>query len=152
MAMPVSTSDYSDVLDLPTGCADEDSILSAMARDTANAFIECPLRPPMLGMSRLVVDRQRRVTLLAVASQGLSDLQTIATAYRWLSENRGLISMAFPQMSIDAHAQPQLRLLIDHHDASATTLQTLLQSGCVQLQTYRKLRWGSKTGLLLEAA
>jgi hypothetical protein len=126
--------------------------LSAMVRDTANAMIECPLRPPMLATSRLVVDRQRRVTLIAVATQGLSDLQTIAGAYRWLSENRGLISMAFPQMNIDSHALPQLRLLIDHHDASAATLQTLLQSGCVQLQTYRKLRWGAKTGLLLEAA
>jgi hypothetical protein len=146
------SNDVSDVLDLPTGGADEDSILSAITRDTANAFIECPLRPPMLNMSRLVVDRQRRVTLLAVASEGLSDLQTIASAYRWLNENRALVSMAFPQMNIDAHALPQLRLLIDHHDASATTLQTLLQSGCVQLQTYRKLRWGNKTGLLLEAA
>ena len=64
-----------------------------------------------------------------------------------------LISMAMPQLQIDPHQMPHLRLLVDRAlTSSATTLQPLLQTGHVTVQTYRKLRWGPKTGLLLEAA
>ncbi|MGN6626336.1 MAG: hypothetical protein ACTHLN_06925, partial [Tepidisphaeraceae bacterium] len=71
---------------------------------------------------------------------------------RWMNENRSLIAMAVPQFSIDAHAMPQLRLLVDHADTTADVLQPLLATGNVTVQAYRKLRWGAKTGLLLEAA
>jgi len=47
---------------------------------------------------------------------------------------------------------PQLELIVDHHDMSADILQPMLQSGHVTVQAYRKLRWGEKTGLLLDAA
>jgi hypothetical protein len=42
--------------------------------------------------------------------------------------------------------------LIDQHDTAAETLQPMLRTGNVTVQTYRKLRWGGKTGLLLQAA
>ena len=60
--------------------------------------------------------------------------------------------MAIPQFAIDAHSLPQLRLLVDQADLSAQILQPMLESGHVSVQAYRKLRWGAKTGLLLEAA
>ncbi len=55
-------------------------------------------------------------------------------------------------MTIDAHQLPRLHLLVDHADMSAEVLQPMLQSASVTVHAYRKLRWGSKTGLLLEAA
>jgi hypothetical protein len=60
--------------------------------------------------------------------------------------------MAVPQLSIDGHLMPQLSLLVDRADASADSLQPMLQSDHVTIETYRKLKWGGKTGLLLEAA
>ena len=45
-----------------------------------------------------------------------------------------------------------LRLLVDHTDLSADSLQPVLHSGHVTVQSYRKLRWGGRTGLLLDAA
>jgi MFS superfamily sulfate permease-like transporter len=46
----------------------------------------------------------------------------------------------------------KLRLLIDQADSAAHTLQPMLQGDHVTVKTYRKMRWGGKTGLLLEAA
>jgi hypothetical protein len=60
--------------------------------------------------------------------------------------------MAVPQLAIDAHAMPVLKLYVDHQDLTADILQPLMSAGQVQVQAYRKLRWGRKTGLLLEAA
>ena len=60
--------------------------------------------------------------------------------------------MAMPQFVIDAHRLPCLRLLVDHKDMSAELLQPMLEAGHVSVQAYRKLRWGQKAGLLLEAA
>src|SRR5690606_35074449 len=114
--------------------------------------IECPVRPPMCPSARLSVGRDRRLTLLAVAKQGLADLKLIGQAYRWLVENRALIGMAVPQLAIDGHSHPQLRLLVDHADRTADILQPMLQSSTVTVQTYRKLRWSGRSGLLLEAA
>ncbi|HSI32720.1 MAG TPA: hypothetical protein VK986_03940, partial [Tepidisphaeraceae bacterium] len=68
------------------------------------------------------------------------------------TENRGLIAMAMPQLAIDAHRHPRLRLLVDHADASAEALAPMLESGMVSVQAYRKLRWGGRVGLLVEAA
>ena len=42
--------------------------------------------------------------------------------------------------------------LVDHADMSAEILQPILQSSAVTVHAYRKLRWGGKMGLLLEAA
>ena len=75
-----------------------------------------------------------------------------AARIRWLCENRTLIAMALPQFAIEPTHSPRLQLLIDQADLSAAILQPLLKSEHVTVQTYRKLRWGGKTGLLLEAA
>ena len=106
----------------------------------------------MCASARLAIGRDRRVVLLAVAREGLSELRSIGQAYRWLVENRGLIGMAVPQLAIDADQAPALRLLVDHADVSADLLQPILHSGHVTVQAYRKLRWGGRTGLLLDAA
>jgi hypothetical protein len=100
----------------------------------------------------VAVSRDRRLVILAVARQGLSELRSIAQAYRWTIENRPLLSMALPQFSIDTHSMPALRLLVDRVDLSADLLQPMLESGNVTVQSYRKLKWGGRTGLLLEAA
>jgi hypothetical protein len=60
--------------------------------------------------------------------------------------------MALPQAAIDANATPQLRLFVDHADLNAAALQPMLQAGTVTVHAYRRLRWGGRNGLLLEAA
>jgi hypothetical protein len=67
-------------------------------------------------------------------------------------ENRALIAMAVPQLAIDPHKHPRLKLIVDHADVSAQVLAPMLENDTVSVQAYRKLRWGGKTGLLLEAA
>ena len=100
----------------------------------------------------LAVSRDHRLTIVAVAKQGLSDLRSIGQAYQWLIQNRALVAMAVPQFAIDAHQLPQLQLLVDQADASAEILQPMLQSSNVTVVAYRKLRWAGRTGLLLKAA
>jgi hypothetical protein len=41
---------------------------------------------------------------------------------------------------------------VDQSDISAAVLQPMLQADHVTVQAYRKLRWGERTGVLLEAA
>ncbi|MDB5292124.1 MAG: hypothetical protein JWL69_3365 [Phycisphaerales bacterium] len=141
-----------DVLDLSGPDAGAESILAAVLQQDRGDLIECPVRAPMCGEARLAVARDRSVVLLAVARTGLSELRSIGLAYRWLNENRTLIGMAVPQFAIDTTQAPRLRLLVDHADVAADVLQPMLQSDHVTVQAYRKLRWGGKTGLFLEAA
>ena len=142
-----------EVIDLP-GDGTEGSILEAVMRQggAAGLWIQCPLRAPMCPQAMVAVGRDQRMILLAVAGRGLADLRSIGLAMRWMSENRELIRMALPQLNIDASARPSVRLLVDHADLSADILQPLLHSETVMVQAYRKLKWGQKTGLLLEAA
>jgi hypothetical protein len=143
--------EWEDVIELPAGSGDPTSIVQAVLRG-GGELVPCPVHPPMCPHACLAVSRDRRLVLVAVASQGLSDLRSIGQAYRWMNESRPLISMAMPQFAIDSHQLPRLHLLVDHADMSAEILQPLLQSQNVQVHAYRRLRWGSKTGLLLEAA
>jgi hypothetical protein len=152
---PVQSSadgDESEVTELPIGETTEAAVLSAVLRKQSMGLAECPVRPPMCPQAVMAVNRDRRLVILAVARQGLSELRSIGQAYRWAIENRPLLSMALPQFSIDTHALPCLRLLVDRADLTADLLQPMLESGNVTVQTYRKLKWGGKTGLLLEAA
>ncbi len=141
-----------DVVDLVDGDDSAGALLSSICRHEAGSLVECPVRPPMLPDARLAVDRNHNLVLLTCARRGLGDLQLVGKAYAWLIENRGLVAMAMPQFGIDAHSLPQLRLIVDQSDMSAESLQTLVQSGRVTVQAYRKLRWGGRTGLLLQAA
>ena len=140
------------MIDLPSQDASGQSILSAVIKKAAGSLIECPLRPPMCVEARIAVDRDRTLVLLVVASQGLGELRSISSAYRWLRENRELIGMALPQFSIDPRQSPRLRLLVDRADLTAEALQAMLGSDHVSVQAYRKLRWGERLGVFLEAA
>ena len=140
-----------EVLDLP-GPATVETILNAVLSRRDGGLIECPVRPPMCTTARLAVGRDRRAVLLAVAREGLSELKSIGQGYRWLVENRALIGMAVPQLAIDAYQAPRLHLLVGHSDVTADLLQPLLHAGHVTVQAYRKVRWGGRTGLLLDAA
>lgn len=143
---------FAEVIDLPNDDVSGASILGAILRGSEGGLVECPVRAPMCGEARLAVGRDRAVVLLAVARQGLSDLRSIGQAYRWLIENRDLIGMAVPQFAIDPKQSPRLRLLVDRSDLSADLLRPILQSDHVTVQSYRKLRWGQKLGVFLEAA
>jgi hypothetical protein len=144
--------DDSEVTDLPDGEVTEAAVLAAVMSKPAAGLIQCPIHPPACPQAALAVGRDRRLVLLAIARKGLGELRSIALAYRWVIENRPLISMALPQLSIDALAHPSLKLLVDRADAGADLLLPMTEHGSVTVQTYRKLRWAGKTGLLLEAA
>jgi hypothetical protein len=149
---PIQHSETNDVIDLPAGEVTPMNIVHAILQNGGSQMIECPVKPPTCPEASLAVGRDHRLVLIAVAKQGLSDLRAIGRGYQWLIENRGRVSMAMPQFAIDAHQLPQLRLLVDQSDMTAEILQPMLQASNVTVQAYRKLRWGGKTGLLLEAA
>jgi hypothetical protein len=154
MTISREADDVTEVIDLPAHAVDAgvSGIVEAILRHRSSELVECPIAPPMCPKARLAVGRDRRVVMLAVAQHGLADLNAIGLAYKWLQENQTLIGMAVPQLSIDTHQSPHLSLLIDQADSAAHTLQPMLQGDHVTVKTYRKLRWGGKTGLLLEAA
>ena len=102
--------------------------------------------------ARLAITRDRRIVIVAISGSGLSDLRSIGQAYRWVIENRELLSMALPQFALDVHQHPHLRLIVDHADMDAEVLQPIFQVSTVTIHTYRRVRWGQKTGLLLNAA
>ena len=149
---PSAGDSIAEILDLPSDAADDRSVLAAILAGAGAELIECPIRAPMCPAARLAVTRDRGLVLLAVAGHGLGQLGEINRAYRWLVENRALISMALPQFAIDGLRHPRLRLIIDHADRAAAELSPMLESNTVSVQAYRKLRWGGRTGLLLEAA
>jgi hypothetical protein len=143
-----SAEEPTDIVDLAAG----GSVLDAVLRHCMNEVIECPLRPPMCPESRIAISRDRRMILIAAAGHGLADLVRIGQAYRWLVENRSLLAMALPQFALDAHQMPHLRLLVAHGDSNAEVLQPLLHANTITIHTYRRLRWGERVGLLLDAA
>jgi hypothetical protein len=145
------STDLDEVIDIPAGAPEAD-ILAAIIRHGGNELIECPVAPPMCAAAKLAVSRTRRLTMLAIARDGLIDLRAIGEAYRWLTQNRSLVCMALPQLSIDAHPLPELFLFVNQSDATAEALQPLMHSPHISVRAYRKLRWGEKTGVLLEAA
>ena len=144
--------DDCNVADLPNGEVTEMAVVSAVIGQARAGLIECPIHPPMCPQATLAVSRDRRLVLLAVARKGLGELRAIAQAYRWVIENRPLLSMALPQFSIDTHALPSLQLIVDHADSQADLLLPMNENSNISVQTYRKLKWAGRTGLLLEAA
>jgi hypothetical protein len=147
-----SSAAEAEVTDLPGGEVTESAVLNAVINQMAGGLIQCPIRPPSCPQATIAVSRDHRLVLLAVANRGLGDLRAIALAYRWVIENRPLLSMAMPQFAIDAHAHPTLKLVVDRADAGAELLLPMTENSAITVQTYRKLRWAGKTGLLLEAA
>ncbi len=140
-----------EVFDLPTGGSVTDAALSAEA---SSGLAVTPIVPPMLPSGKVAVDREGRLTLVAAAAAGLSDLSTIARAVAWMSENRSLLAMALGQYRLSNDAPVALRLYVTHADAGSDALRMLLSHGSadVTVRAYRRLRWGGREGLLLEAA
>ena len=151
--LAITPEAMAEVIDLP-GQITDGSVLEAIVRQGGadGQWLACPIKPPMCPQAVVAVGRDQRLLLLAAPGPGLSELRSIGSALRWMLENRQLIRMALPQLSIDANATPALRLVVDHADLSAEVLQPLLQSGTVTVLAYRKVKWGMKIGLLLEAA
>lgn len=142
-----------EVVDLPSADASPEQIVSAVLKQGGGtAMLECPVRPPMCAEARLAVARDHSVILLAVAKRGLAELGAIGQAYRWLIENRSLIGMAVPQLAIDPQQAPRLRLLVDESDAGSEALGPMLTGEHVAVQSYRRVKWGGRAGLLLDAA
>jgi hypothetical protein len=142
----------SDVIDLPDGDASADSIIAAVLASETAGLMECPIAVPRCPQAKLVVSRDRRLTLLAVKGGDMTDLRPIAQAYQWMCENRKLIAMALPQLAIDPSSEPMLRLLVDRMDADSQAMHSMLYGASATVQIYRRLRWQGRTGLLLEAA
>ena len=138
-----------EVIDLPASSAG--SVVEAVLKHSLAELVECPVKPPT-SEARLAVGRDRRLVLVAVAQHGLTELRAIAQAYRWVAENRALLAMAMPQFAIDVQQMPVLRLLVDQSDSTAEVLRPLFQVNTCSVQTYRRVRWGERTGLLLNAA
>jgi hypothetical protein len=144
-----------EVIDLPGDLSDAAAILSAMMHRPECGMVECPLTPPGTAAGsplKLAISRDRTLTVVGIARRGLAELRAIGLAYRWASENLSLISMAMPQFAIDTNRPPAVLLMVDQADSSAEVLRPMLGVGHVTIRAYRTLRWGGRTGLLLEAA
>ncbi|MGA2232012.1 MAG: hypothetical protein ABSH22_14035, partial [Tepidisphaeraceae bacterium] len=102
-----SSASFDEILDL-SGSADSADILSAILKHHTD-WIAAPVAPPAHESAKIAVEREGRLILVAVAD-GLYELPAISRAYTWLTENRPLLRMAFPQLSIDAAAMPRLTL------------------------------------------
>ena len=141
------------VLDLPAG-ASASCVISAVMAAPGSDLAACPVAPPVLPSGTVAVGRDGRLVLMA-AMDGPASLPPTMAAFRWLAENRRLLAMALPQFRVDADLEPQLRLHVDHArraELSAESLRPLLRDETVTVRTYRTLKWGGRTGLLLEAA
>ncbi|MGE5612141.1 MAG: hypothetical protein ACM359_23035, partial [Bacillota bacterium] len=139
-------ADVAEVIELVGGQEGHEGVLASVMNHAMGAMVECPVKPPMCSDVRLAVSREKRLVLLAVASGGLADLKVIGQAYRWVVENRALLAMALPQFALDAHQLPHLRLLVDQADINAEVLQSVMAADTVQVQTYRRVKWGQRQG------
>lgn len=142
-AQRVTTSD--EVIDLPAGSGVADVVLDRLE------VVTTPIVPPMLPGGKLCVDREGGLMLIAAASPGLNDLGVIGRAMTWVAESRQLLTMALAQYRLSS-ADVRLHLLVSHADADADALRPLLGTGRVSVQRYRRLTWGGRCGVLLEAA
>lgn len=140
-----------EVIDLPSQTGTGGELVRAVVA-SGQQFLHCPITAPMCPEAAIALARDGRLVVVAVAGRGLTELRSIGTALRWVSDSRGLIAMALPQLAIDVERPPALRLLVDSRDAMAEALSPLLHDQRVVLQTYKRLKWGAKTGLLLQAA
>ncbi|MDB5327369.1 MAG: hypothetical protein JWM57_2938 [Phycisphaerales bacterium] len=146
-----AADDAETILDLIDADATPAGILRSFIHG-AGEFVESPVKPPMLADAVVAVGRDRRLTLIAVAKPGLTELRSVAAGLRWMLENRSLIVMAVPQLAIDSSIEPRLHLIVDQADADADAMQPLLAAGSVTVAAYRKVRWAGRAGLLMQAA
>lgn len=149
--VPMENNGIAEVIELP-GDAAEQSVLEAVLRHAAGAVVPCPARPPACPSCCLVVGRDRRMILLAAAGRDLANLRHILRAWQWADENRQLLAMAMPQLAMDTSRPPLLELLVEEHRTDLSSVAGLFGSENVAVRFYRRVRWGGRAGLLLEAA
>lgn len=141
-----------EVIEMPAGEAAGADLAALLIKHSNGQVVECPTRPPMCPEGRLAVTRERRLVLIVAANSTLSELRIISEAYRWVTENRSLLSMAMPQFALDAHQLPQLWLLIDQAAMGGQVLRALLPAETVTIHTFQRVKWGPRMGVLLDAA
>lgn len=143
----VISDELGEVIDLPEGA----SILAAVLKG-GTQLLSTPITAPMCAGATVAVGRDRGLVLVAQAGEGLAGMESIAAAVAWLDASKQLIAMAMPQLSIDTSVPTKVQLLIDHSDRTAEGIRPLLGNSRITIRSYRKLRWGGRTGLLLDAA
>lgn len=146
-AVPTA-DDAMTVLELPANDASPAAVLRAVV--AGGGCVETSIKAPASPDAVVAVDRDRRLTILAAAAPGTTDWRAVASALKWASDNRQLIAMAVPQLSIDAFAEPTLKLYVDHSAADA--LPSQLAGDAMTVIAYRKVRFGGRLGVLLDAA
>jgi hypothetical protein len=146
-AAPIPMPAIDDVIDLPAGAEVVDVALSRSS-DLATT----PVVPPMLSAGRLAVAADGALVLVVAAAPGLVDLAKVGEAMAWATQNRQLLTMALNQYRISGDTPVRVRLLVAHSDAGADALRPIMGSSDVSVVAYRRLRWGNREGLLLDAA
>lgn len=136
-----------EVIDLPPGV----SVLSAVL-GAGGDLLPTPIPLSMCPGAVVAVSRSRQLVLVAQLGGGLAGLGTVGSAVKWLEDSAKVIAMAMPQLSIDMTKPIRVQLLVDFNDRSATGLMPLLGHDRIAVRCYRRLRWGDRTGLLLDAA
>lgn len=77
-----------EVIDLPAAEMSSEAIINAILSQNKGDLIESPLRAPMSPGVRIGITRDRKLVVMAVAREGLSELRSIGQAYRWVCDNR----------------------------------------------------------------
>ena len=147
-SIPTAADETTTILELPSNDASPAAVLRAVV--ASGGCVETPIKAPASPDAVVAVDRDRRLTILAAAAPGTVDWRAVAGALKWASDNRQLIAMAVPQLSIDAFAEPTLTLYVDH--AAADALPSQLAGNSMTVIAYRKVRMGGRLGVLLDAA
>jgi hypothetical protein len=145
-SIPSNQTDHvTDIIELPGGV----SILGAVLRHSRELLATTVAIPACPGAT-LAIDRDRSLVLFAQLGPGLNGLNSIAAGLKWIEEARHLLAMALPQLKVDVDATPRVRLLVDHADRSASGLAPMLTDARVTIQTYRQVKWGGRSGLMVE--
>lgn len=104
---------------------------------------------PGLPEGRLCVDGEGRLLLIA-AMEGDEGLSAVGRGLTWAWENAGLIGRACGA-EVARTLRPEVRLLVGG-GVKAQRLSGLFAGASVRVQTYRTLRWGTRRGVVVEAA
>jgi len=147
----MNTDDPAEVIDLPEG-GGEHSVIEAVLNHGLAGMVRCPVQPPDCPACCLAVGRDRRIALVAVSGRDMANLAQIARAWNWTEQNRQLLAMAMPQLAMDCSRPPVLHLLVEDSHAQVPAAAALFRGENIIVKGYRRVRWGGRAGLLLDAA
>ena len=146
-----ASDDVDEVIEIGPGDQGIAGVLRAIL-NRPNSWAITAIDIPGLSDAKIVVTSAGQIQMIAAASKGLSEISQIGRALSWARTNRQLLGMALSQWRIDGQADITLHLLVHHSDAEADALRPLMGESGVSMQTYRRLSWAGRQGLLLEAA